>query len=256
MNFGIIIQARTGSKRFPKKVLKNIHKNKSILEFQILRILNCFDKKNLFIATTNLKKDRIIKKIAQKYQIRSYEGSENDVLKRYIDCAKKYKIKNIVRITSDCPLVDPQLIKKMITTFYRKKIDYLSNTLPIYNSCYPDGTDIEVFKYKSLIKVNKLAKTRPEREHVTNSFWKKKNTFKIEIIKMKVNLSKYKFSIDYQNELNLVKKIVLKLNKKNLRGTAKEIVNIIRKDTIMNKLSQKSRKKFFKKRKDLDLDLD
>ena len=69
---------------------------------------------------------------------------------------------------------------------------------------------------------------------------------------MKVNLSKYKFSIDYQNELNLVKKIVLKLNKKNLRGTAKEIVNIIRKDTIMNKLSQKSRKKFFKKRKDLD----
>ena len=73
---------------------------------------------------------------------------------------------------------------------------------------------------------------------------------------MKVNLSKYKFSIDYQNELNLVKKIVLKLNKKNLRGTAKEIVNIIRKDTIMNKLSQKSRKKFFKKRKDLDLDLD
>jgi spore coat polysaccharide biosynthesis protein SpsF (cytidylyltransferase family) len=71
---------------------------------------------------------------------------------------------------------------------------------------------------------------------------------------MKVNLSKYKFSIDYQNELNLVKKIVLKLNKKNLRGTAKEIVNIIRKDTIMNKLSQKSREKFFKKRKDLDLD--
>ena len=73
-------------------------------------------------------------------------------------------------------------------------------------------------------------------------------------INNKPNLSKYKFSIDYQNELNLVKKIVLKLNKKNLRGTAKEIVNIIRKDTMMNKLSQKSRKKFFKKRKDLDLD--
>jgi len=253
MNFGIIIQARTGSKRFPKKVLKKINNNKSILEFQILRILNYFNKKNLFIATTNLKKDKIIKNIAKKYKIRSYEGSENDVLKRYIDCAKKYKIKNIVRITSDCPLVDPQLIKKMITTFYRKKIDYLSNTLPIYNSCYPDGTDIEIFKYKSLVKVNKLVQTKPEREHVTNFFWKKKNIFKTNILKMKVNLSKYKFSIDYQNELHLVKKIILKLNKKNLRGTAKEIVNIIRKNSMMNKLSQKSKKKFFKKRKDLHL---
>ena len=70
MNFGIIIQARTGSKRFPKKVLKKINNNKSILEFQILRILNYFNKKNLFIATTNLKKDKIIKNIAKKYKIR------------------------------------------------------------------------------------------------------------------------------------------------------------------------------------------
>ncbi len=254
MNFGIIIQARTGSKRFPKKVLKKINNNKSILEFQILRILNYFNKKNLFIATTNLKKDKVIKNIAKKYKIRSYEGSENNVLKRYLDCAKKYKIKNIIRITSDCPLVDPQLIKKMITIFYRKKIDYLSNTLPIFSSCYPDGTDIEIFKYKSLVKANKLTKNSTDREHVTSSFWKEKSIFKTSILKMKINLSRYKFSIDYRNELYLVKKIILELNKKNLRGTAKEIANIIKKrfpKKVLVKMN-KNKKKFLQNRKDLN----
>ncbi len=251
MNFGIIIQARTGSTRLPKKVLANIHEGKNILEFQIQRVLKYFNKKNLFIATTTLKQDKTIKNIAKKYKIKSYAGSEKNVLKRYIDCCKKYKIKNIIRITSDCPLVDPRLIKKMMTIFKKKKIDYLSNTLPINNSTYPDGTDIEIFKYKSLKKVNELAKTKIEKEHVTNLFWSQKNVFKSNLIKMKINLSKYKFSIDYKKELNLVRKIILELNKKNLKGTAKEIVSIIKKNTKMNQLSQNSKKKFLNNRKDL-----
>ena len=127
----------------------------------------------------------------------------------------------------------------------------MSNTLPINNSTYPDGTDIEIFKYKSLKKVNELAKTKIEKEHVTNLFWSQKSVFKSNLIKMKINLSRYKFSIDYKKELDLVRKIILELNKKNLKGTAKEIVSIIKKNTRMNQLSQNSKKKFLNNRKDL-----
>jgi spore coat polysaccharide biosynthesis protein SpsF (cytidylyltransferase family) len=251
MNFGIIIQARTGSTRLPKKVLANIHEEKNVLEFQITRILEYFNKKNLLIATTNHKNDKVIKNIAEKYKIKSYQGSENNVLKRYIDCATKYNIQNIIRITSDCPLIDPQLIKKMILEFKKKNIDYLSNTLPVNNSTYPDGSDIEIFKYNSLKKVNKLAKTKIEKEHVTNLFWSQKKIFKSSLIKMKQNLSRYKFSIDYKSELFLVKEIILELNRKNLNGTAKEIVSIIKKNNKLAKLSQNSKKKFINNRKDL-----
>ena len=252
MNFGIIVQARTGSKRFPKKILARINDDQNVLEYQIYRILNVFSKKNLLIATTKLKEDRVILDIAKKHKIKVFQGSQNNLLKRYLDCAKKYKLKNIIRITSDCPLVDPNLIKKMLKIFYKKKLDYLSNTLPVKNSNYPDGTDIEVFNYKSLIKANSLLATAIEKEHVTNLFWGKKNIFKSNIIKMRIDLSKYKFSIDYRNELYLVKKIINCLEKKNLKGTAKEIVNIIKKDSSMNELSKISKIKYLKNRKDLN----
>ena len=112
-NFGIIIQARLNSKRFPKKVLKRLDGNNTVLEFQISRVSKVFDKKNIFIATTINKEDIKICRISKKNGIRFFRGSEKNVMKRYIDCAKKFKIETIIRVTSDCPLVDPRLIKKM-----------------------------------------------------------------------------------------------------------------------------------------------
>jgi len=251
MILGIIIQARTGSKRFPKKILSKINDDKTVLEYQISRILEVFSKDDLFIATTKLKDDKIILKIAKQNKIKAFQGSQNNLLKRYLDCAKKYKIENIVRLTSDCPLVDPNLIKKMLNTFFKKKLDYLSNTLPIQYSTYPDGTDIEIFNYKSLVKANNLKATPLEKEHVTNFFWKKKKIFKSKIEKLNTDLSKYKFSIDYKNELYLVRKIINSLDKKKLKGTAKQIIDVIRKDSAMNKLSINNKVKFLENRKDL-----
>ena len=91
-NFGIIIQARLNSKRFPKKVLKRLDKKNSVLQFQISRISKEFDKKNIFIANTLKKEDIKICRISQKNGIRFFKGSERNVIKRYIDCAKKFKI--------------------------------------------------------------------------------------------------------------------------------------------------------------------
>ena len=251
MKFGIIIQARTGSTRFPGKVLKKISGNKSVLNFQIERLLQVFNNKQIFIATTKLKSDKKICNLASNIKIKFFCGSKNDLLKRYFDCAKKYRVKNIVRITSDCPLVDPYLIKEMIKTFFKRKIDYIANTLPISRSTYPDGSDIEIFKFKALKKINKLTKNKSDREHVTNFFWKNEKLFKCHIIGLKKNLSSYRFCIDYKNDLTVIREIIEVLEKNNMSGSAIEITNILDKNKKIKKISKKNKIKFLKYRKDL-----
>jgi spore coat polysaccharide biosynthesis protein SpsF len=251
MNFGIIIQARTGSSRFPEKVLKKISNNVSVLEFQIKRLLNVFDKKQIFIATTKLKNDKKICDLAIKNGVNFYRGSKNNLIKRYLDCANKYKIKNIIRITSDCPLVDPFLIKKMIKIFLKNKIDYISNTLPIKLSTYPDGSDIEIFKSASLKKVNKLTKDKTNREHVTNYIWKNKDLFNCKTISLKKNLSKYRYCIDYESDLKVIREIIKILQKRNIFGNTFEVIKILNSNKEINKISKKNKVRFIKNRKDL-----
>ena len=100
--------------------------------------------------------------------------------------------------------------------FFSKNLDYLANTYPPNKSMYPDGTDIEIYKYKSLLKLSKLTNKKEDKEHVTNFFWKNKKIFKTMIIKNKINLSNFKYSIDYKNEIILVKKILKIIKKKKI----------------------------------------
>ena len=250
-NFGIIIQARLNSKRFPKKVLKRLDKKNSVLQFQISRISKEFAKKNIFIATTLNKEDIKICRISKKNDVRFFKGSEKNVIKRYIDCAKKFKIETIIRVTSDCPLVDPRLMKKMYNQFSKIKCDYFSNTYPLKDSTFPDGTDIEIFKLKSLIKAYSMIKNKSDKEHVTTFFWKKKNIFKCKIYKLSKDLSDFRFCIDYKDDLILIKKIVKYLKEKNLFGDAIDITNFLKKNKKLNDISKKNKIKVIKYRKDL-----
>tara|TARA_B100001093_G_scaffold518265_1_gene602519 strand:+ start:1018 stop:1785 length:768 start_codon:yes stop_codon:yes gene_type:complete len=250
-NFGIIIQARLNSKRFPKKILKRLDGKNTVLEFQISRISKVFDKKNIFVATTLNKEDIKICRISKKNHIRFFKGSEKNVIKRYIDCAKKFKIKTIIRVTSDCPLVDPKLIKKMLNKFSKIKCDYFSNTYPLKDSTFPDGTDIEIFKLESLIKAYNIIKDKNDREHVTTFFWKKRNIFNCKMYKLSKNLSDFRFCIDYKDDLILMKKIIKHLKEKNLFGNVIDITNFLKKNKTLNNISQKNKIKVIKYRKDL-----
>ena len=127
MSYSIIIQARTGSKRFPSKILHKID-HRTVIEYLIDNIAQRFKKENIIIATTKNKKDNKLVKLVKKLKINYFRGSEENVLNRYINCGKKFNVKNIIHITSDCPLVDTNLIYKMIKIFNKKKIDYLANT--------------------------------------------------------------------------------------------------------------------------------
>ncbi len=252
-NFGIIVQARTGSKRFPNKILKKINKI-SILEFLIKRLLLCFTNKEIFIATTSKKNDRKIVNIAKNFNLNFYRGSEGDVSLRYLNCAKKYKIKNIIRITSDCPLIDPFLILKMKKKFYINKLDYLSNTLPLIKSTYPNGSDVEIFTFKALKKSRKYLNKeihKSSKEHVTNIFWREKNLFKSNIFTQKNNQNLYKYSLDYKSDFDLIKYIILNLKKKKIFGNTNQIIDIIIKSKKFRRLSILSNEMSHQKRKDL-----
>jgi len=198
-----IVQARLTSNRLPAKIFLP-GAGKSLIDHLIER-LN-FSKKitKVIIATPKVKdhnyfKDHFIKKINIFY------GSELDVLERYYFCAKKYKSEIIIRITSDCPLMDHRIIDKMIFLFLKNKCDYLSNVHP---PCFPDGFDIEIFTFEALEKAYFQAKKKFEREHVTPFIWDNQNLFKINnytLDKIENNLyEKYRLTLDYLEDFILI----------------------------------------------------
>ena len=135
--------------------------------------------------------------------------------------------------------------------FFIKKLDYLANTYPPSKSKYPDGSDIEIFKFSSLKTIFKMAKKKEEKEHVTHLFWQNPKKFKIKTTNRKKNISKYKFSVDHKHDLLLIRKIIHKIKENKKHGTAEEIVNFINKDKKLKKISDISRYKYIKYRKDL-----
>ena len=246
--YAIIIQARLNSTRLKNKVLKKIHKDLTVLDFLILRLLNNFESnKIIFVLAKNPNNFNIIN-ILNKYKIKYLEGSENNVLKRYFDCSKIFKIRNIIRITSDCPLVDPFLIKKMYKKFISNKLDYLSNTLPEIDKKFPDGSDIEIFTFKALKKVIRSKLNNHDKEHVTNKFWQS-DKFKKKIFLSKNDYSNFRYSIDYNSDIKVVKFIIKKLQELNKFGNTNQIVDIINKNKKIKKLMdinmfrQKARRK-------------
>ena len=119
---GCIIQARMGSSRLPGKVLMNSNNGMPLLYHVINQLRHCSKVKNLVIATTTNQEDDEIEKFANNNTVNVFRGSEKDVLDRYFQCAKKYSFSTIVRITSDCPLIDPQIVDKVIEQIFFRKL--------------------------------------------------------------------------------------------------------------------------------------
>ena len=175
-----IIQARYNSKRLRGKIFKKI-KNKSVLETLIYRIKKSKKVDNIIIACSKNRLDNKIIQFCKKNKIDCFRGSENNVLDRYYCAAKKFKVKHILRITSDCPLIDPKLIDRLLNVYHAKKVDFVSNVHP---PTFPNGMDIEIFNFKTLKKIKEEAYKKHDLEHVT-SYIKKNNKFS------KINITCY-----------------------------------------------------------------
>ena len=166
MRIGVIVQARTTSTRLPKKILKDLPCGSGITVLeQVIRRLKKANKSDIIIIATTLdKQDDEIVKIAEKEKVPIYRGDRDDVLSRYYFAAKENNLDAVVRITSDCPVIDPDIVDDIIRKFISQKVDYATNTL---EKTYPHGMDTEIFTFSSLKKTYSEAKKSYEREHVT-----------------------------------------------------------------------------------------
>jgi len=209
MNIGIIIQGRCNSDRFPNKVLENLN-GKSILWHIIERckIMNL----PIIVSTTDQSIDDPIIKIAKECGVNFFRGSTNDVLDRIYQTAKKFSLDFIIRITADCPLIDPIESGKVIDSLKTENYDYVA----LDDTTYPDGLDTEGFSFKSLEKSWNVAKLISEREHVTPYIKDIKNGFKLHLIKFHKNYSKYRLTVDYPDDLQLIQKIYSELYRGNI----------------------------------------
>jgi len=208
---GCIIQARMGSTRLPGKVLKNLDSDKTVLDYVIqqLRYSKLIDK--LVIATTDLEEDEVITKHARVIGIEYFRGSSLNVLDRFYNCAKKFSFSTIVRITADCPLIDPQIVDLVIEKFKEQSFDYGTNCFP---RTFPYGTEVEVFSFNALERTWKNATMPNEKEHVTPYIKEHNKEFRIFNIKNEKDISNYRYVIDMINDLQLVQKIVSNIKKK------------------------------------------
>ena len=199
---GAIIQARCESTRFPNKILSKIN-NKTIIELLIERIKKSKSLDVIIVATSNDKSNQQLIKILKKNKIDYFIGDQNHVLSRYYKAAKKFQLKTIIRLTGDNPLVDYRLIDKYIHNFNLNNYDYLSDENP---PTYPDGMDVEVFKFKILEYAYFNCKSKFEKEHVTPGI-KNNKDIKIGKKKYKENFSFLRLTIDEKKDYECIKNI-------------------------------------------------
>ena len=197
-----LVQARMGSTRLPGKVLKLVNK-KPMIELLLKRLSKSKELNEIIVATSEHPQNDKLQSFVESLGHKCTRGKENDVLDRYYEAAKETNANIIVRITADCPLVDPVLVDKCIKSFKKLKVDFFSNTNP---ASYPDGLDIEVMSFESLECSNKEAVTKYDREHVTPYIIKSKK-FTKSSLQCFENLSNLRWTVDEEEDLAVVRNI-------------------------------------------------
>lgn len=229
---GVIIQVRTTSTRLPGKVLLKI-KNYSILDYVINQVKSAKKFNMIVIATTNNKTDDVIIKLAQSKNIPYFRGDEDDVLDRYYQCAKNFNFKTIVRITSDNPLIDPDLIDKCIMIFKNNNYDYVSTEHP---PSFPQGFAVEVFSFNSLEIAWKNSRKWSEREHVTPYFYNNPKKFNLYNFSNNTDLSHIRCTLDRKNDYEFIKEIITKIENRPIH--IMDILDVIKNNPHLLKINE------------------
>mgnify|MGYP001376847359 FL=1 len=221
----IIIQARFKSTRYEGKILKK-YKSYSLLEILIKRLTISEFASKIVVACTHDVADNAIIEICKKIKINYVRGDNDNLINRYKKVLKSYPCKNIIRITSDCPFSDPELLDDMIKFYEEKNLDYLSNNKP---ASFPDGFDVEIFKSKILNKLSNAATNSLQKEHVTSHIKNVKN-LKVDNYKNKKDFSNLRLTIDEPKDYELIKIILKNFDKKIFRFRLKDIENLYMKN--------------------------
>lgn len=217
-----IIQARYDSTRLKGKILKKLQK-KSIIKIIHSRLSKVKKINRIVVATTKRSIDNKICKFCIENKIEYYRGHLNNLIKRYLDCSNNYSEKDIIRITGDSPLVDVNIIKKMLRFYETKKFDLVTNVFP---RSFPKGLSVEIFKVQILKKMLTYKISAPHKEHMFTYAYSNYSKFKIHNYKSPKNYSKLNLSIDTLNDFIKVKKLLKKSKKDILKVNYLELIKL------------------------------
>ncbi|USK69968.1 glycosyltransferase family protein [Peribacillus asahii] len=230
-----IIQARMGSTRLPGKVLKRVN-GIPLLQYQIERMKKSNLINGLVIATTEQDLEEPILELCEKMNISAFRGSEKDVLDRYCGAAQKYNADVIVRMTSDCPIIDPNIIDQVIQYYLDHSYDYVSNT---QIRTFPRGMDTEVFSRKLLEKAQMNAQKEYEREHVTPYFYMNPDKYSIgQFVNRGQDVSHYRLTVDTEEDLKLISILLKELYPKNQFFDLEMILDKLRKEPHLAEINK------------------
>ena len=226
-----LIQVRMNSTRLPKKAMLKLD-DTSVIEFLLKRLKLSKEIDEIVVATTKNKADKILVKHVEDLGIKVFEGSETNVLDRFYKAAKKFNADVVIRITGDCPLIDPFLIDEMLKKFLGSDLDYLSNCFP---PSYPDGLDTEIFTFETLKKTWEEANTDHELEHVTPYMYETKN-FKVDTFKSDVDLKDNRWTVDEKEDLEFVNKVLKKISPK-IDFTWEDVLKVVKKNPDLKNIN-------------------
>jgi spore coat polysaccharide biosynthesis protein SpsF len=210
-----IIQARMGSTRLPGKVLKDLD-GETVLARLVNRLRRARLIDEVLVATTDRAADDVILEECRSLSVLVSRGDENDVLDRYFRAAQLAKAEVVVRVTSDCPLIDPEITDKTILAFLEAGPDYASNVLV---RTYPRGLDTEVMSVAALGRAWQGARERYEREHVTPYIYEHPAEFKLLSVTGDADYSSHRWTVDTSEDLEFVRAVYLRLKNTRLKNT-------------------------------------
>lgn len=224
MKIVAIIQARMGSTRLPGKILKKVL-GKTLLEYQLERVQRSKLIDEIVVATTTKKSDDDIVSLCNSLNISTYRGSEEDVLSRYFEAAVQYEADIVVRLTSDCPLIDPNIVDQVIQLYLdNQPIDYVSNAI---ERSFPRGLDTEVFSFATLKKAYEEATLQRDREHVTAYIYTNRHLFSLTYLKNDRDYRHYRWTVDTKEDFELIRLILEEIYPNNPTFTMHDIIELL-----------------------------
>lgn len=231
-----IIQARMGSTRLPGKVMLEAA-GKTMLWHLINRLRRAETLERTIVATSTAEQDQVIVDFCDLENIPVFRGSETDVLDRYFAAASHYGVDTVVRITSDCPLIDPALIDQMVIFFQEHQTEYdlVTNRHPL---TFPDGTDLDIMSFQALKYVWERADKPHQREHTVPYFWEAgMRVFNFE--HPDKPFYQHRWTLDYPEDFELISQILTALHREEHCFGTVEIMNLLAQNPQLASINSK-----------------
>lgn len=234
----VIIQARMGSTRLPGKVLKNLMGH-TVLWHVVNRVRRARGVDEVVVATSTKPSDDAIEREAKAAGASCFRGSELDVLDRYYEAATFARASTIVRVTSDCPLYDAEVLSRMLARWKERnekgrRIDYLSNGI---KRTFPRGLDTEIFSFAALERAHDEATLPEEREHVTLHIYRHPEEFALDNFENDVDLSTLRWTLDTDDDWRLIETVYERLSRPGETFSTQDVLALLKREPALARLN-------------------